>query len=630
MINIEALNKSYGGHVLFEDASLRINKGERVGLVGRNGHGKTTLFRMITGQESPDAGAISRPKNYRIGHVAQQLKFKAPTVLQEGARGLPEDCSDQLWQVEKILSGLGFSSDDMQRAPSEFSGGYQVRLNLTKVLVSRPDMLLLDEPTNYLDITSIRWISQFLVSWPGELILITHDRSFMDSVATHIAGIHRRKIRKITGNTEKYYTQIAQEEEVYEKTRQNDERKRKDIERFISRFRAKARLANLVQSRVKTLSKLTRHEKLEQSKDLDFSFNSVPFTGRYVLQAEKISFSHKKSDHGSRAQHQLISDFSITIGHGDRVCIVGPNGAGKTTLLRLLAGELTPDTGRIENHPNTVKGTFEQTNINTLSDEKTVEEEILTANPDMGRQAARSICGAMLFEGDDALKLIRVLSGGEKCRVMLGRLLAAPANLLLLDEPTNHFDMESCDALLAAIDAFQGTVVMVTHNEMFLHALAGRLVVFQGGKTDVFEGTYQEFLEKVGWEEKEAVAGLKQKTPERQSGQQAMGKKEYRRMRSMIVAEKGRVLKPLEKKIEALENNIIDWEEKLEDLSMQMQEAAESGRGEDIKELSRQMHEYREKVDDAFVRMEKLSEEARSLKSGFDARLAELDKQRSF
>ncbi|MFW6335333.1 MAG: ABC-F family ATP-binding cassette domain-containing protein, partial [Desulfosalsimonas sp.] len=460
MINIEGLSKSYGGTVLFDNISFRVNSGERVGLVGRNGHGKTTLFRIILGEESPDSGIVSCPKNYRIGHVSQSLEFSSPTVLEECMKGLPADSEGQHWQAEKILAGLGFSEQDMQRPPSEFSGGYQVRLNLAGVLVSRPDMLLLDEPTNYLDITSIRWIRRFLVNWPGELFVITHDRSFMDQVVTHIAGIHRRKVRKVPGSTEKYYSWIAQEEEVYEKTRQNDEKRRKDIEQFINRFRAKARLANLVQSRVKTLNKLTRKQRLEKAKTLDFSFNSIPFSGKYVLGAQNLSFSYDTKQAGSEP---LISDFSISIGPRERICIVGRNGAGKTTLLRMLAGDLAPDSGRIENHPNSVRGLFEQTNIHTLSDERTVEEEVLSANPDIGRQGARSICGAMLFEGEQALKKIRVLSGGEKCRVMLGRLLARPVNFLLLDEPTNHFDMESADALLSAIDNFDGAVVMVTH-----------------------------------------------------------------------------------------------------------------------------------------------------------------------
>ncbi|MFW6081240.1 MAG: ABC-F family ATP-binding cassette domain-containing protein, partial [Desulfosalsimonas sp.] len=588
MINIEGLSKSYGGTELFDNVSFRVNAAERVGLVGRNGHGKTTLFRIILGEESADSGIVSCPKNYRIGHVSQSLEFSASTVLEEGMNGLPADSEGQHWQAEKILAGLGFSEQDMQRSPYEFSGGYQVRLNLARVLVSRPDMLLLDEPTNYLDITSIRWIRRFLVNWPGELFVITHDRSFMDQVVTHIAGIHRRKVRKIAGNTEKYYSWIAQEEEVYEKTRQNDEKRRKDIEQFINRFRAKARLANLVQSRVKTLNKLTRKQRLEKAKNLDFSFTSTPFSGKYMLSAQNISFSYDTQKPGSEP---LISDFSISIGPRERICIVGRNGAGKTTLLRMLAGDLKPGSGRIENHPNSVKGLFEQTNIHTLSDDRTVEEEILFANPDMGRQGARSICGAMLFEGEQALKKIRVLSGGEKCRVMLGRLLARPVNFLLLDEPTNHFDMESCDALLSAIDNFDGAVVMVTHNEMFLHALAERLVVFQAGSIDVFDGTYQRFLEDVGWREDDESARSRRPGAAYRQNNQEISRKEFRRLRSEILAEKGRVLKPIENKIEKTEDEIVQLESRLEELNCKMQEASANGGGGEIAELSRQLHQ---------------------------------------
>ncbi|MBS3755904.1 MAG: ATP-binding cassette domain-containing protein [Desulfobacterales bacterium] len=630
MINIEGLSKSYGGNVLFDDVSFKINARERVGLVGRNGHGKTTLFRMILGLESPDAGIISCPKNYRIGHVSQVLEFFESTILAEGMRGLPADSADEHWQVEKILTGLGFSPADMQRAPAEFSGGYQVRLNLAKVLVSKPDMLLLDEPTNYLDITSIRWIRRFLVNWPGELFLITHDRSFMDQVVTHIAGIHRKTVRKVAGNTEKYYSQIAQEEEVYERTRQKDERRRKEIERFISRFRAKARLANLVQSRVKTLEKLTRKEKLQKAKSLDFSFNNCPFSGKYMLSAENVSFSYDSARSGDQAGgNPLISDFSMTIGPQDRICIVGKNGAGKTTLLRLLAGDLQPTSGRIENHPNCFSGLFEQTNIQTLVDERTVEAEILAANPDMGRQGARNICGSMLFEGDDALKKIRVLSGGEKCRVMLGRLLATPANFLLLDEPTNHFDMESCDALLAAIDYFDGAVVMVTHNEMFLHALAQRLVVFQGGGIDVFDGTYQRFLEDVGWEEGDDVS-RSAAAPGAPRPVAEMSKKEFRRRRSAIVSEKGRVLKPIEDRIEQAEAAIIQWEAEIEELNRQIQAASGNGNGTEISRLSRQLHELGEKVDAGFADLEKLAADADAKRAEFDAQLEDLEARKPF
>src|SRR6056297_2800027 len=387
MLNVEGLTKSYGDLILFDEVSFKINSGERVGLVGRNGYGKTTLFRMITGVEAPDEGNIGIPRNYRIGYVTQHIDFQKNTVLEEGMRGLPPDSAGQHWHVEKILSGLGFSVSDMKRPPQEFSGGYQVRLNLAKVLVSEPDLLLLDEPTNYLDITSIRWIKRFLKSWPREVFLITHDRSFMDDVVTQVLGIHRCKVKKVQGATEAYYARIAQEEAIHEKTRVKNERRQKEMERFISRFRAKARLANLVQSRIKQLDKLKTHEKLERFKTLDFQFLEKPFAGKYVLQANHLGFSY--TPEGPR----LIEDFNLSVGPRDRICIIGRNGAGKTTLLRLLAGDLKPDEGDLAWQPNVAAGLFEQTHISDLQPGRTVEEEIQYTNPDLDRQQVRNICG---------------------------------------------------------------------------------------------------------------------------------------------------------------------------------------------------------------------------------------------
>ncbi len=258
MISVENLTKSYGVRTLFEEISFKVNARERVGLVARNGHGKTTLFQMIIGEISADDGQINTPKNYRIGYVAQKLDFTEDSLLAESMTALPANEADHHWKAERILTGLGFSQEDLSRPPAEFSGGFQVRLNLAKALIAEPDLLLLDEPTNYLDIETIRWIERFLLNWPHELLLITHDRSFMDHLATHILGIHRKKVKKIEGGTDKYYSQIAQEEEIHEKTRRNSEKRQKEIEQFIGRFRAKARLAGLVQSRIKTLAKMEK------------------------------------------------------------------------------------------------------------------------------------------------------------------------------------------------------------------------------------------------------------------------------------------------------------------------------------------------------------------------------------
>jgi len=618
MIRVENLTKSFGDQVLFDGLGFSINQKQRVGLVGQNGHGKTTLFRMIAGEERPDSGSIIIPKNYRIDYVRQTLEFTADTALNEGISALPEQQKDQSWKVEKILAGLGFGRQDFDRHPDEFSGGLQVRLNLVKALVAEPDLLLLDEPTNFLDITSIRWVEQFLSNWPHELMLITHDRGFMDKVVTHTMGIHRRNLRKIAGNTTKYYNQIAQDEEVYEKTRINDERRRKEIQQFITRFRAKARLANLVQSRVKTLKKMEKKDKLEELKLLDFSFRSSPFSGKSILTCSHLTFGYNE-------QKPLINDFNVTIGSGERVCVVGKNGKGKTTLLKLLAGKLAPKSGQTIFHPSTIQGFFEQTNVSSLVDTRTVEEEILYSHPDIDRQRARNICGAMMFSGNDALKKISVLSGGEKSRVMLGKLLATPVNLLLLDEPTNHLDMESCDALLAAIDFFEGTVIMVTHNEMFLHTLADKLIVFQNDDIDVFDGRYQQFLENGGWhDEKPSDSG--DRSQAYAAGANARpAKKEMRRKRSEIITRRSKTARPLEKRISRIENDIESCEVDLENLNHDMQLASQDQDGPRISELSQSIHACQSKIDKLFDELETASDELDRHNAVFERELQQLE-----
>ena len=618
MIRVENLSKSYGRHVLFEDASFKLNPRERLGLVGKNGHGKTTLFRLIIGKENPDSGSIIIPKNYRVGYVRQHLAFTENTVLKETMRGLPKDERDHHWKVEKILVGLGFSTQDLQQPPETFSGGFQVRLNLAKVLISDPDLLLLDEPTNYLDITSIRWIKRFLVNWPHELMLITHDRSFMDAVVTHTMGIHRGKLRKISGITEKYYAQILQEEEIYEKTRINDERRRKEINEFITRFRAKARLANLVQSRIKLLEKMEKPDRLEKLKSLDFSFQSLPFRGRHVLDVRDLSFSFN-------AKNPLIRNFDISIRAGERVCVVGKNGKGKTTLLKLLAGDMPPQEGKIEYRSDVVSGFFEQTNVWNLIDIRTVEEEIFSANPHIGNQAVRNICGAMLFPGDDALKKIGVLSGGEKSRVILGKLLVTPVNLLLLDEPTHHLDMESCDALLTAIDNFPGTVIVVTHNEMFLHALSERLIIFEDSFPSVFEGNYHRFLENRGWrDESESLGTEREKTTEGRP-QPKLTKKELRRQRSEILSARARTLKPIEQRMASIENDIETQESALHELNAAMQKASMEQHGEQIAEISQAIYRCQSIIDNGFDELDQLTRSHEVQKNTFEKQLTELD-----
>lgn len=613
MIIVNNLSKSFGKQEIFDDISFNINPGEKIGLVGRNGHGKTTLLRMITGEDHPDSGEIIIPKNYRIGYVTQHIHFTKDTVIAEGCMGLPEEHRDDKWKAEKILSGLGFSAEEMLMDPGRFSGGFQVRLNLTKVLVSEPDMLLLDEPTNYLDIISIRWLESFLSQWKGELILITHDRSFMDSVTTHTIGIHRQKVRKIEGSTDKLYDQILKEEEIHEKTRINDEKKRKEVEIFITRFRAKARLAGMVQSRVKALEKQQSLDKLEKIKDLDFSFSYRPFNAKSLMTVEGLTFSYDRV-------HDIVKNLSLSVRSDDRICVIGKNGRGKTTLLRLLSGNLAPDRGTVTTHPNMSSGYFAQTNVISLNANMTIEDEIMSAGCE--KQEARNIAGAMMFEGDDALKKISVLSGGEKNRVLLGKILATPSNLLFLDEPTNHLDMESCDALMAAIDSFPGAVIMVTHNEMFLHSLANRFIVFQESGVTVFEGSYQYFLDRIGWEEE---TSQQQGKAADSSKETAINKKDMRKLRSDIITRRSKELKPLEERVEKVEDLISEKEAALETKNREMIEAAGIKTGKEIEILSKEIHTLQKEIESLFDEYEKLSMEIEEKKSCFESEIKRLE-----
>jgi ATP-binding cassette, subfamily F, member 3 len=579
VIKINQVSKSYFGRELFTDVSLQMNAGERLGLAGRNGHGKTTLFRLILGQEEPDSGEITIPRNYRIGHLEQHLHFTAPTILEEAVLGLPEEESHSIYKAEAVLSGLGFSRADLGKAPREFSGGFQTRINLAKLLLSEPHLLLLDEPTNYLDITSVRWITRFLTNFKGEQILISHDRDFMDRVTTHTAVIHRHKVRKFEGGTAKAYVQIVLEDEIHEKTRANEERKRAQAEAFINRFRAKASKAKLVQSRIKMLERLPRLDELADIESLDFEFRHSPFSAKTLLEARDLSF-------GYTPDHLLFQRMNLTIKTSDKIGVIGNNGKGKSTLLNVISGGLKPLTGEIKTHPDLRLGYFGQTNIQRLNPKLTIEEEIEQINPALTRTEIRNICGTMMFGGDLALKKVAVLSGGEKSRTLLGKILAHPSNLLLLDEPNNHLDMESIDALIESLQGFPGAVLIVTHNERILRALATKLIVFHRGKVDIFNSDYDEFLDKIGWEEETGGNGKRKKTASRNDyNEKKEREKAERRERARI------------EKLEAL---IIKSENALKHYNEQLEIEANRNNLAQINELSKKISQVKQQIEDLY------------------------------
>ena len=611
MISAQNLSKAYGPQVVLDEAAFLMTPGERLGLVGRNGHGKTTLFRLLLGEESPDDGQIVMPKGYRIGSLSQHLEFHEPSILDEVCKVLGDRVEEERYRAEAALMGLGFSRDDLARPAQEFSGGFQIRVNLARVLVEQPDLLLLDEPTNYLDIVSVRWLSRFLRSWRGELMLITHDRQFMNSVTTHTMLIHRRKLRRMQGTVEKLVDQIGTEEEVYENQRLNDEKKRKQEERFIERFRSKASKASVVQSRIKQLEKRGRMEALESAQDLRFRFNPAPFHSTVMLTVEDLAFGFPDGP-------RLIERLDLTIEKGDRVAIIGPNGRGKTTLLNLLAGELKASSGTIRSNPNTEVAYFGQTNISRLDMTRTVEEELAAAHPEHTRTAVRGLCGLLMFQGDLAAKPIKVLSGGERSRVLLGKLLVAPSNLLLLDEPTNHLDIESVESLLDAVDEFPGGVLLVTHSEMIIERLATRLIVFDGGKVRLFEGGYRDFLDRVGWCDEADLPG----SPGKKNKPDA---KEARRRRAEINKERARATGSLKKRVHQIEDEIEGLEQQVAAHDQQMLAAAEAGRTDDLATHAADAKRKRGAIETLFEELETVSEELESARAVFDKRMAELD-----
>jgi ATP-binding cassette, subfamily F, member 3 len=604
MITVEGLSKQYSGQTLFENINLNVNLGEKIGLVGRNGHGKTTLLRLILGQELSDEGRVIIPKNYKIGYLSQHINFTQDTVLEEVCLGLPENKKNDKWQAEKILSGLGFSEQDFSRSTSEFSGGYQLRINFAKVLVSDSNLLLLDEPTNFLDIISIRWLEGFLNKWQGEYIIISHDRNFMDKVTTHIIGINRKNFKKIQGKTSDYYSQIAQEEEVHEKQRINQKRDIKQMEAFVNRFRAKARRASQAQARQKKLQKMERIDKLNNVEDLFFAFNYSNFEAKVLLEAEEIKFSYTGNS------PYLVDKFNLTVRKDDKIGIIGINGAGKTTLLKLLSNKLEPINGKVRLHPKVQMACFDQENTVSLEGTRTVEEEIISVIPVGERQKARNICGTMMFSGDDALKRISVLSGGEKCRVLLGRILAQPSNLLVLDEPTHHLDMQSCDAIIDAVKSFEGAALFVTHDEYFLHKAANKLVIFSDEKITIFPGTYAEFLERIGWEEKS-------KSKEKEV-KEKLTNKERRQKNAGLLALRSKTLKPYEQKIDKLEHLIEKTEKELSVCNEKLIEASHNKNSNKIMELSKNLHSLQQNIDSRYEELEILLDEYEKEKEKFE------------
>ncbi len=589
MIRIQNLQKTFGERMLFDDVNLTLGSKERIGLIGRNGSGKSTFLRMLLGQESIQGGEVEIPSGFTIRALEQHLNFIRSTLLEQVVAALPSGQRAEAWRAKSILMGLGFGESDFARAPQEFSSGFQVRIRLAEALVSDCDLLLLDEPTNYLDILSLRWLERFLKGWRTSFLLVTHDQRFMTQVVSHTIALHRGRMRKLRGGPQKLMEQIRQEEQVYEKTRQNQVKKKERTEEFIRAFRSGARSAGLVQSRIKALAKQKVGQKLELLPQIRFRFRSEPFQANSMLQAEDLSFGYEPGK-------PLIQGLSLTLFRGDRIAIIGRNGQGKSTLLRLLAQKAKPWEGKVVPHAALKVGYFGAGNQDRLDPQKMLLEQ-LGEGLNLPDQALRNVAGALLFSGMDSKKKISSLSGGEKSRVCLGRLMLDSHHLLLLDEPTNHLDMESCQALIEALNSFEGSVIFVTHDEEILSQVATRLILFEGGTVRLLEKTYDRFLDEVGWKEEEG--GSTEAPSGASPTQQAYAEKKDRKKQ----------LRRIQAQILALEKEIGKWEKEKATTEKELGDACIERNRDQIRRLGMRLKELEELIERAYAEYQDLEEQ---------------------
>ncbi|MCX5722085.1 MAG: ABC-F family ATP-binding cassette domain-containing protein [Nitrospirae bacterium] len=494
MLQIESVYKQYSTRVLLEGATAHLRPGSRVGLVGPNGAGKTTLFRMILEEESPDKGTIRKRPRLRIGYLPQELEtITGKNVLDATHRDIyPEH------EAERILMGLGFSELDFGREVEKLSGGYRMRVALAHLLLSKPDVLMLDEPTNHLDKPTQRWFEQFLLDSEMTLLIISHDTEFLNRVVTHIWDLRHHKIEEYRGNYTSFQKIRAERDAQQEAAAGRQAKEVARVQTFVDRFRYQANKASQVQSRIKQLDKVKMIEVKRDPKRVKFKFPIPPPSGRQVLELQGAS-----KRYGEKVVYEKVD---CSIERGQRVALVGENGAGKSTLLKMLAGVLEPDNGKRSIGHGVTLHYFAQHQAETLNPEHTILESLAEVSNQAETNFLRGIAGAFLFTGDDQKKPIKALSGGERNRVALARMLVEPANTLLLDEPTNHLDPASVDMLTDALSDFPGTIIFISHDPTFLTRVCTRVIEIEEGKARSFTGDYEYYL----WKKAQEIESIKE------------------------------------------------------------------------------------------------------------------------